>query len=114
MNIDSEFGEIFHCFVGKHNVFVFDTEHIMNHQVSGAESGAVCRSPLVWKQLLLFLQSQSVVNIGPAVLAHCPLPPVAFRRESPHDAVVLHPKHRGQTLDTLPENRYGQIDQPPL
>ncbi|TKS81469.1 Porphobilinogen deaminase [Collichthys lucidus] len=27
-----------------------------------------------------------------------------LKRESPHDAVVLHPKHRGQTLDTLPEN----------
>lgn len=30
-----------------------------------------------------------------------------FRRESPHDAVVLHPKHVGKTLDTLPENRYS-------
>ncbi|XP_078023463.1 porphobilinogen deaminase-like isoform X2 [Epinephelus lanceolatus] len=27
-----------------------------------------------------------------------------LKRESPHDAVVLHPKHVGKTLDTLPEN----------
>ncbi|KAG7222476.1 hypothetical protein INR49_016245 [Caranx melampygus] len=30
-----------------------------------------------------------------------------LKRESPYDAVVLHPKHAGKTLDTLPENRYG-------
>lgn len=27
-----------------------------------------------------------------------------LKRENPHDAVVLHPKHAGKTLDTLPEN----------
>lgn len=27
-----------------------------------------------------------------------------LKRENPHDAVVLHPKHTGKTLDTLPEN----------
>ncbi|KAM7413708.1 hypothetical protein PAMA_020879 [Pampus argenteus] len=27
-----------------------------------------------------------------------------LKRENPHDAVVLHPKHVGKTLDTLPEN----------
>uniref|UniRef100_A0A7N8WTF1 Porphobilinogen deaminase n=1 Tax=Mastacembelus armatus TaxID=205130 RepID=A0A7N8WTF1_9TELE len=27
-----------------------------------------------------------------------------LKRESPHDAVVLHPKNVGKTLDTLPEN----------
>ncbi|XP_028274787.1 porphobilinogen deaminase-like isoform X2 [Parambassis ranga] len=27
-----------------------------------------------------------------------------LKRENPHDAVVLHPKHIGKTLDTLPEN----------
>ncbi|XP_070761851.1 porphobilinogen deaminase-like isoform X4 [Enoplosus armatus] len=26
-----------------------------------------------------------------------------LKRENPHDAVVLHPKHAGKTLDTLPE-----------
>ncbi len=40
---------------------------------------------------------------------HCPLPPPVFRRENPHDAVVLHPKNMGKTLDTLPENRYSQM-----
>lgn len=30
-----------------------------------------------------------------------------FRRENPHDAVVLHPKNAGKSLDTLPANRYG-------
>lgn len=33
-----------------------------------------------------------------------------FRRETPHDAVVLHPKNVGKTLDTLPEKRYSQTD----
>uniref|UniRef100_A0A665VIG2 hydroxymethylbilane synthase n=1 Tax=Echeneis naucrates TaxID=173247 RepID=A0A665VIG2_ECHNA len=27
-----------------------------------------------------------------------------LKRENPHDAVVLHPKHAGKSLDTLPEN----------
>lgn len=27
-----------------------------------------------------------------------------LKRESPHDAVVLHPKNKGKTLETLPEN----------
>uniref|UniRef100_A0A3B4WAC6 hydroxymethylbilane synthase n=1 Tax=Seriola lalandi dorsalis TaxID=1841481 RepID=A0A3B4WAC6_SERLL len=27
-----------------------------------------------------------------------------LKRENPHDAVVLHPKNAGKTLDTLPEN----------
>lgn len=27
-----------------------------------------------------------------------------LKRENPHDAVVLHPKHKGKTLETLPEN----------
>ncbi|XP_068601338.1 hydroxymethylbilane synthase, b [Brachionichthys hirsutus] len=27
-----------------------------------------------------------------------------LKRENPHDAVVLHPKNRGKTLETLPEN----------
>ncbi|XP_078102963.1 porphobilinogen deaminase-like isoform X2 [Sander vitreus] len=27
-----------------------------------------------------------------------------LKRENPHDAVVLHPKHIGKTLETLPEN----------
>ncbi|XP_063763546.1 porphobilinogen deaminase-like isoform X1 [Eleginops maclovinus] len=27
-----------------------------------------------------------------------------LKRENPHDAVVLHPKHVGKTLDTLPDN----------
>ncbi|XP_037630780.1 porphobilinogen deaminase-like isoform X2 [Sebastes umbrosus] len=27
-----------------------------------------------------------------------------LKRENPHDAVVLHPKHAGKALDTLPEN----------
>ncbi|XP_034403920.1 porphobilinogen deaminase-like isoform X2 [Cyclopterus lumpus] len=27
-----------------------------------------------------------------------------LKRENPHDAVVLHPKHVGKTLETLPEN----------
>ncbi|KAM9853789.1 porphobilinogen deaminase-like isoform 2-T2 [Aulostomus maculatus] len=27
-----------------------------------------------------------------------------LKRENPHDAVVLHPKHVGKSLDTLPEN----------
>lgn len=27
-----------------------------------------------------------------------------LKRENPHDAVVLHPKHAGKTLDTLPDN----------
>lgn len=30
-----------------------------------------------------------------------------LRRENPHDAVVLHPKNAGKSLDTLPANRYG-------
>lgn len=29
-----------------------------------------------------------------------------FRRENPHDAVVLHPKNAGKTLDALPASRY--------
>uniref|UniRef100_A0A671UIL7 hydroxymethylbilane synthase n=1 Tax=Sparus aurata TaxID=8175 RepID=A0A671UIL7_SPAAU len=45
-----------------------------------------------------------VVVLHPAVNTHCYLPPAAFRRENPHDAVVLHPKHVGKTLETLPEN----------
>lgn len=28
---------------------------------------------------------------------------VDFRREDPRDALVLHPKHEGKTLKTLPE-----------
>ncbi|XP_041651926.1 LOW QUALITY PROTEIN: porphobilinogen deaminase-like [Cheilinus undulatus] len=27
-----------------------------------------------------------------------------LKRENPHDAVVLHPKHKGKTLETLPDN----------
>ncbi|XP_034557129.1 LOW QUALITY PROTEIN: porphobilinogen deaminase-like [Notolabrus celidotus] len=27
-----------------------------------------------------------------------------LKRENPHDAVVLHPKHKGKSLETLPEN----------
>ena len=35
-----------------------------------------------------------------------------FRREDPHDAMVLHPKHAGNpstTLESLPAGRYGEI-----
>lgn len=37
-----------------------------------------------------------------------PLFPTFFRRENPHDAVVLHPKNVGKSLDTLPAYRYRQ------
>uniref|UniRef100_A0A667YPP1 hydroxymethylbilane synthase n=1 Tax=Myripristis murdjan TaxID=586833 RepID=A0A667YPP1_9TELE len=34
-----------------------------------------------------------------------------LKRENPFDAVVLHPKNAGKTLDTLPENRYSKLDE---
>ena len=32
--------------------------------------------------------------------------PALLRREDPHDAVVLHPKNAGKSLDALPNKRY--------
>ena len=29
-----------------------------------------------------------------------------YRRDSPYDAVVMHPKHKGKTLEDLAEGRY--------
>ena len=29
-----------------------------------------------------------------------------FRRDSPYDVAVFHPKHKGSTLASLPEGRY--------
>lgn len=57
-----------------------------------------------------FVGTISQIMVG--VIDRCSIVVIcaSYRRENPHDAVVLHPSHAGKTLDTLPENRCSQRD----
>lgn len=77
---------------------------------NGLLKGYLCFSILFFGSLI-FLQVMSRFNKSGGTCFHGKLLLMKkncfiFRRDSPYDAVVMHPKHKGKKLEDLPENRY--------